>query len=209
MGIGYSLGNLGLVYLHQGDHAAAQQAFEESRTIFQAQGNTRHEAFALHNLGMVVSHQGHHALARSRFEASLRIKEQIGDKWGSASSLVYLAGVTRAQGELETTRELLRRSLVLRQELADWGGLAETLDGIAGYAAARRRPDEAARFLGAAEALRAARHVVLHTADRIARDGNAADARAQLGDEPFAKAWEYGRLLTGDEAVALALALVA
>jgi DNA-binding NarL/FixJ family response regulator len=76
------------------------------------------------------------------------------------------------------------------------------LAGMAGVAAAQGQAERSTRLFGAAEALFEAMGQVVEPGDRTEYDRNAAVARAQLGDHAFAAAWEAGRAMTIEQAIA-------
>jgi hypothetical protein len=80
------------------------------------------------------------------------------------------------------------------------------LEGLAALAVALAQPERAARLFGAAEALREAMGTPLPPAERGAHDRSVAAVRATMGDAAFAVAWAAGRVMSLEEAVALALA---
>ena len=69
------------------------------------------------------------------------------------------------------------------------------------------RPVAAARMFGAAEAVREAGEFVYETMESTSREGDLSALRDELGVSAFAVAWEAGRALSLDEAVAEALDL--
>ena len=79
---------------------------------------------------------------------------------------------------------------------------ARCLEGVASLAAMTGQIEQAARWLGAAEALREQTGRAHDPPLRPAYDQLVAKVRAGLGDAPFAVAWAAGRALP--EAVAIA-----
>jgi non-specific serine/threonine protein kinase len=103
----------------------------------------------------------------------------------------------------------LRESLTRRRDLGERPGIAECLDGLAAVAAQGDRQQDArraARLLGAADALRAEIGAPLAPGEQPRRAAVARSASARLGRKPFAAAWETGKALGLDRAIAEALA---
>ena len=69
------------------------------------------------------------------------------------------------------------------------------------------QPERAARLFGAADVLRESVGVPLPANERADHERYVDAVRAALGDESFAAAWDAGRALRLDEAIAEALAL--
>jgi hypothetical protein len=81
------------------------------------------------------------------------------------------------------------------------------LEKIADVFVAQQYPEQAARLLGAAEALRVATHVPVPPVDQTDYERTVAAARAHLDEATFAAAWAEGRAMTLEQAIDLALAV--
>lgn len=131
---------------------------------------------------------------------------QLGELYHIPGLLYRLANVAMCRGDKNRAVMLFRHSLILRKETGDKLGLVQTLAGLAGVAHGRRHYEQAARILGAAEALRATTGYHLSTADQSDYDRHVASTRAALGAKSFDAATARGRAMTLDEAVEYALA---
>jgi hypothetical protein len=80
------------------------------------------------------------------------------------------------------------------------------LAGLAGVAGMQGQPEWAARLFGAAEVLGEVLQQRPWGNHRIERERNVAIARAQLDEATFAAAWEAGRGLSLEQAIAEATA---
>jgi len=74
---------------------------------------------------------------------------------------------------------------------------------MADIALAQGQAEKAARFIGAAAALRASIRSVIDPADQPEYDRRITSLRAILGQERFSAAWDEGQALTLEQAVAL------
>jgi len=72
-------------------------------------------------------------------------------------------------------------------------------------AVSQNQPSRAAHLFGASEILYPPLRFEMSAKEREEHDQAVASARAALGEEAFAKAWEEGSKLTLNEAVAYAL----
>jgi hypothetical protein len=113
--------------------------------------------------------------------------------------------VTHAQGNYGAARAHWMESLAIHRERGSKGGIAKGLEGLAAVAVAQAQPERAARLFGAAEGLREAMGAPLPPSDRAEYDRDVAAARTALGEEAFAAAWQAGRAMSLDDAVAFAL----
>jgi predicted ATPase/DNA-binding CsgD family transcriptional regulator len=125
----------------------------------------------------------------------------------TAATLRYAEGVMAwHRGEFADAERLVREATV------QWHGCGDRMDACDGVellgvlAAARERFPDAARLLAAAEAARPPLRYLApgFTAHRAAAVQAASQARHILGDDRFTPAWEQGRGLTLDDAVAYA-----
>lgn len=86
------------------------------------------------------------------------------------------------------------------------GDLAISLRGLAAATLGQGEARNAACLWGASEALRQSVGVPIPLRERQEYDRQVAQARAALGEDVFAAAWEEGRTLTWEQAAAAALA---
>ena len=100
--------------LEIGEYAAARQAFEECRDIYQSLGYKRGVALAIHNLGETALKMGEYANARELLRESLRIRRHVGLPRGYPYSFELLAHVNESEGRYEQAVQLLAAAETLR-----------------------------------------------------------------------------------------------
>jgi hypothetical protein len=86
-----------------------------------------------------------------------------------------------------------RESLTLHAKLGNKLGLATCFAGLAQGASTKGQPEQVARLLGAATALREQVGAPRSPAETIADSQAITAARAALGEDAFARNWEQGR----------------
>jgi predicted ATPase len=204
-GAAFALSGLGTMALYQGDLAAARGFYEESLAVRRGLGDRRGIATSLANMGYVALRQGGLEEARSLLDESLAIQQELGDQWGVADALSGLGHVACRQGDWAAARSLLAEGLALRRALGDREGSVTCLEGLAVVAGAKSQTERAGRLFGAAATLREARSAPLPPPDRTYYERHVTAARAALGETAFAAAWNTGRALTWEQAVAAAL----
>jgi predicted ATPase/DNA-binding SARP family transcriptional activator len=101
-----------LLAIHE--YAAAQQAFEECRDIYQSLGYRRGVALAIQNLGGVAYDLGDYARARALFCDGLRIRRDLGLQRGYAYSFEFIADVDQREKRYERAVQLLAAADTLR-----------------------------------------------------------------------------------------------
>ena len=203
-GIAGSLNNLGNVIKDQGDYASARSLFEECLAIFRELGDRLGIAGSLNNLGNVIKDQGDYAAARSLFEECLAICRESGIRQGIAFPLNHLGTLAFHQGDYASARSLYEESLSIRRELGDKWGIVYSLEAFARLNLQENRSEQAAALWGAAQRLRKEIGFPLPPDEQDEYDRAVAAAREALGEEAFAAAWEEGRAMTLEQAVAYA-----
>jgi predicted ATPase len=203
-GVAQSLKRLGQLAEDRGDAVIARRRFEELVAIERQLGRRHDLASACRRLALTAWRQGDAATARSQFAESLALFEELGDRYEVSGSLLYLGELAHEQGDDTAARARFAESLALWQQSSDRHGLASYLVELGEVACARRRPERAARLLGAADALHATAGVVRGPRDRAAYDRVAAGARRLLGEVPFAAARAEGRSVPLDVALSAA-----
>jgi tetratricopeptide (TPR) repeat protein len=199
-----ALASLGNLAYDQGDLSAARAFHEKSLRIRQELGDRYGTASSLLNLGGIARAEGDLVAARALCENGRAIFQELGDGAGIGAALASQAKLAHDEGDTDAARGLYLESLALFQELKSRLEIAEVLEGLAAVDTSDAQPERAARLFGAAEALREAIGTPVPPADRGELERQVADARAALGDDRFAAAWAAGRVLTPEQAVALA-----
>ena len=200
-GIANALNNLGLVARDRGDAARAAALLEESLTLFRQGGNTRGAAWSLNGLGSVARDRGDTERAGVLLEEGLALCRELGDRRGIAWTLHNLGAVAHDRGDDGRAAALHREALGLGYDTADRSIVAACTEALAGVAVARGRAEQAARLLGAAEALREAIGSPLPPARRADYERDLAAVRAVLDEAAAAAAWAEGRALTPEQAL--------
>jgi hypothetical protein len=121
-------------------------------------------------------------------------------------ALYTLAEAAWASDEHGRAARYFREALVLASEAADKTSSAYCMQGLAAVAGARSETQRAARLLGAAEALlEAAGTPIYVTADHDLHQRVESAAREKLGEKQWTAAWDEGRAMGFEEAVAYTL----
>jgi tetratricopeptide (TPR) repeat protein len=94
---GIAMQNLGSIHAQRGDHAAAANAFEQSRALFEDAGYERGVAIATNNLGRLAHDTGDLGRAEDLLRAALDAAREVGDAELCALALLNLAQVRVAQ----------------------------------------------------------------------------------------------------------------
>jgi predicted ATPase len=197
---------LGLAVADEGDFSRARQLFDDNAKLFRAAGDEDNALFATRLLAWMHEELGDHERARALNEDNLGRARALPNKLIEGQTLGALASLALEQGRTRDAVSMMKDVLridrdrgVHLQTALDLSRFARAL-ALAGGAGA-----DAARLLASAETARD--EIGAGAPPWLAKLNEEAltTIRTQLDEGAFAGAWEQGRALTVDEAVALAL----
>jgi tetratricopeptide (TPR) repeat protein len=207
--LGVALGNLGVLALDQGHVVQAKERFEEALAIFRLVENPMGIAWILGELGRIAAREGNLAAAEARQHESLGLGRELGAPRVIAYAQRDLGRLARDRGQFAQSSERLHESLILASEMGELELSVALLGEVGKLAVARGEGGRAARLKGAELALRERFNVPLRAAHEAEPEAESeetlAQARALLGQEQFTRAWEQGRGMSLEQAVACAL----
>ena len=134
--------------------------------------------------------------------------------WSCAGSLAINGGLAfrsafwagrHTRGDWKRAIARLGESLEVRREIGDKSGCAWCLERLSEVALGQRQAEKAVRLLAAAAALRLSIGSVIDPVDRTEYERMRGSLRSQLSEQRFTAAWDEGRRLTLEQAVAYAL----
>jgi tetratricopeptide (TPR) repeat protein len=203
-GIASALLMLGSTYENVDWHRA-RDLWEESVRLFREADDQHQALFAARLLAWSYAELGDVEHARALHEDNLREARAAGNAHMEAQSLEALAFMAVDEGRPLDAVPMLEDALRIHCALRDPFRIAVAVGRFAGVLASARSPGPAAVLLSCSDAL----------LDEIGASGvpwvtrmlgeTRAAVGAQLDDVAFGQAWEQGRKLSADEAVALAL----
>jgi predicted ATPase len=185
----------------QRDFVRAGEEASTALAIFRDLGDVEGIAWSLISLGTVAHYQGNGEQAAELLAESLSLSERIGFREGIAWAAEQLGLLAATDGDLAAVF-MLRRSFDLHSELRDRWRLSSVLEDLASIALARADARQAARLLGAAEAMRDAIGTVIAPCERLQHNQTSQAVRTLLGDEAFDTALRQGALASPDELTA-------
>jgi predicted ATPase/DNA-binding SARP family transcriptional activator len=168
---------------------------------FRDLGDIEGAAWSLISLGTVARYQGDVERASVLLTESLALSEGIGFREGIAWSVEQLGLIAAVDGD-PAAISLLHRSLELHRELRDRWRMSSVLEDLAVIALAQDNAPQAARLLGAAEAIRETIGTVIAPCERLQHNQTTKTVRTALGDEAFDAALRQGQLASMDELTA-------
>src|SRR2546421_636521 len=125
-GEGSTLNNLGRVLNDLGQHAKAQEYYEQALNMFRETNNRRGEGWTLSNLGKTYYVQGQLDEARTYLDRALRMRREV-DRRGAGRTLNNLGEVYASMGQRERARECYEEALSINRAMGDREGEGKTL----------------------------------------------------------------------------------
>ncbi|MBT2206734.1 BTAD domain-containing putative transcriptional regulator [Actinomadura sp. NEAU-AAG7] len=194
----FSLSGLGRVALLDGDPAAAEDYHRRALRLAVGASDRVAEHFAEVGLALIARHRGDLDTAEAHLLPWLRwIRTQKGEP-GLALVLAELGFIAELRGDASAALAAHREGLESAREVGDPRAVALALEGIAGARVLGGAPDEAARLLGTAAALRASVGAPLPPAERTDVDRIAARARSVLGEARYEAEFRRGSATSPD-----------
>jgi predicted ATPase/class 3 adenylate cyclase len=185
--------------------AGAESHLEEIERLAQAQGNLWDMALATMSLGRLASLKRQFETARARYNRAAALFHEIGDEHFVTVARSELAHALRQAGHVDDALALYRQTLRAWQQLGHRAAVAHQLECLAMIVLGRGEHEWAARLLGTAEVLREVASSPRTPSEQDEYEGILDLLRGQLDEGALAAAWEEGRAMPSDRAVAYAL----
>jgi non-specific serine/threonine protein kinase len=198
-----ALQSLGDALMYTGDLAAAKAAYSECLTLMAAHPEAR---WLLNPLGWVALVEGDLDLAERVTEESLAYTRELGFPYPQAVALRLLGRVALGRNQLSLAAERYHEALSIMSDRGAQHEAGYCIAELAAVAAASGEAALAARWLAFEEAQRKRQRLGLSPDEASVRDEARQQARALLGDDAFAAAWDEGSGLTAGAAIAEAQA---
>jgi predicted ATPase/class 3 adenylate cyclase len=195
--------NLGFAFAMEGVMDRAEELFRRSKAMFDQLGERRGIGDALFALSFMDRLAGNAESARSKAEDSFRLHEKDGDFFGMLGATFALGRASAELGDLDRARSLFLRILEGAGQMGDRTSVAVILDNLADEEIARGHSPRAIRLAGASAALKEA--VGGQAPPELINLSDPRDAaRSTLSEEEIQAAWQEGRAMTLEAAVAYA-----
>ena len=207
LGMAHMLNNLGCEALELGELAYAEEVWQESLRVYRTFGDQRDLGNVLDNLGELAQLRGDYGEARRLHEESLALHRVVGDVRGIAVNFNNLGNTLCAVGDYAGAAAFFRESLLLCEGLGEKGVMVHSIEGQAMVVAAAGNGVKAAQLWGAAAALRDDLGVPATPSSRAQQGREQRRVRDNIGDEAWSGAWQKGREMPLEHAVATVLNL--
>jgi predicted ATPase/class 3 adenylate cyclase len=202
--IGYSLHACALVAYGQGDVGRAAEAWEEALRLHRESGYITFVPHLLHGLARLAMERDELERATMLCEEAAELFEQQDDNYGLLLCLIGLMRIAQRRGDTGQVVRLASEVLALGRTWGSRTAIRNVLESLASVARARGDPNRAARLFGAAETLRETLGQAPST-EHSRDEAEIATVHSELGEETFAAAWQDGRAMTLEQAIAYAM----
>ena len=179
----------------------ANRMFEESSAIFTRLGDVRSRLMVGTGIAATALIAGDLERARDTAEPLVADFRRLGMKFRLADTLGLLVALYLRLGDADNARNRLVESLSVWKVIGDVSAHAGILQFGAGLALLERRYVDAARLIGALQALRDGGEPFLTPSEVIGLSDPAGETRAALSPEAYAAAFAEGQAWTRDDAL--------
>jgi non-specific serine/threonine protein kinase len=200
-----ALDRLGRLAELEGDFSRAEKLLDEALALHRARGDRISIAWTLAALCLVARRQGAYERAISLGEESLALYRGLRDTSGLAFALHNVGRVAHLQHDLTRARSAFEESVRLWRDIGSREQAVRSLEGLAAVITAEGRPDRAVHLLAATAALDEVLGRAHSPAEQDVYEQLLAAARTDLNEEEFASAYNEGRAMSFEQAVAYAL----
>ncbi len=187
------------------DMNRARELYEESARGFLDAGDEHSALIVNRGLAWAYISLGERERGRALHEENLRRARALSNERIEAITLGALAMFVVEEGDVDRALAMLKESHRLHVKLNEPVQTSFDVCRFAGFLAGTGHPQTAARVLSSADALAADAGMDLRSWDPEFIDSIIGTIRESLDGDAFAEAWEQGRSLSADRAVALAL----
>jgi predicted ATPase/class 3 adenylate cyclase len=202
LAVGWTVG--GMLNALAGEAETAEAWFSEALEISERHGNREGSGLALGGLAQLAAGRGEMVVALDLYQRSLASFEAIGDRAEEARILSEMASTYLASGGGSQARRHFFESVQAHTDVGSVRGVAMSLLGLAATEAAELRPERAVQIAAAAEVYAQEEGIVVAYSDETPGRELVEQARAALSTDELARATEFGRRLTIEEALDLA-----
>jgi tetratricopeptide (TPR) repeat protein len=195
--------NMGVQSKTLNNISQAQRYYEQSLELSRAAGEIFCNAASLNNLAGILYIQGDLQSAQELFEQTLVIQRQLRSKVDIANVLGNLGLIAIQKNEAGKARELEMESLGIRRQTGNLDLMAISFSGLASVLNLEDQPFKAALLQGYVSEVVNKTESVLDYMEQMDFDRTAASLNAVMGEDSYRQAFQTGKTLTFEGALAL------
>jgi tetratricopeptide (TPR) repeat protein len=203
--LAFTLGILGYTVLSNGEVDAAQIFLDESLEINQRMNYKREMEFVLTAKSHLALIRGEYGQARVFLQEWAVLAEDMGNRMGYLWARARLGYVSLCEGNAAESRQILSETVENFHKDQNKSGLSFVLDKIASLYVVKAKPEYAAHLIGWSDVTRKEIGDPRPRLEQVDVDHDIEAIRGKIGNVAFEIAYNSGREMTLDEAVAFAL----
>lgn len=196
-----ALMHYGNLLIETGDFPVGRQVLEEGLEIHLAHGGSGIGFYG--NLGNALIYLGEYEQAEKMMTQHLDLCRQSEMQEWEAVGLYNLGRIALVRADYEATYAYFMQSLNIRRELNDLPGLLYDFLGVSFLAVALHQYEHASVLLGAYDGLSEQIGSRVLPADQLEYSRHCSTLRSKMGGEAFTAAYNTGRTLDWEQAMAL------
>jgi tetratricopeptide (TPR) repeat protein len=204
-GVAMCLGDLAQITVETGGFSSPGPFLEDAYLSYRQLGNQVGEAWMLWLYGKIALSQYDYQQASTYFEKSVTLYEKVGVLWSSWPH-VSLAYALLRQGDIVQAGKNFEICLQKFQKEDNVIGVIYTIEGLASLHVYQERPKHAAHLFAWADFRREELGDYRPSIEQIDVDKDMATCLAKMGEAAFSDAYEEGKKMSLEEAIAHALA---
>jgi predicted ATPase/DNA-binding SARP family transcriptional activator len=199
------LSMLGFYLVLAGDIESAQKYLDESNLVYQQLNTKKGKNILLTAYGQIALIRGDYEQARAHFQDNARLGNELGRRMDYLWSNARLGYVELRAGNISEARKVFAETAQEFQKDGSKSGVMYTLEGMSGLYVAVGKPENAARLIGWADATREEIGAARPYLEQADVDRDVAAVVTRIGRVAHVEAYNKGRAMALDEAVAYAL----
>jgi tetratricopeptide (TPR) repeat protein len=200
-----TLSTLGFMLVLNGNIESAQKYLDESNLLFQQLNIKGGKGHLLTAYGQIALMHGDYEQARAYFQENARLSDELGSRMDYLWAMARLGYVELRDGNISESRQIFGETIKNFHEDRNTIGVVFALEGMASLNITVGKTDQAAQLIGWADATREAIGEPHQSLEQADADRDIAAVVTRIGNAAFQDAYDKGRAMTLDEAVAYAL----
>ena len=197
---------LGNLRRRQGNTQAARETMLQALALTEEISDQLGQSIVLHNLGEMAQTARQYPEARGYFEASLKKSKALRDRRQAATTLFHLAQMHKQDNDTRKWHQCIEESAQLARQMKDLVLLSILAIDAAERFEGEGKPENAAMLLSCVESAREQQQIP-YSSEMLAAVEALKERLGAVGAWPGTSAAEEGKLLTLEEAAALASAV--
>jgi predicted ATPase/DNA-binding XRE family transcriptional regulator len=206
--IGEAVAYSAFISYRRGAYGRAEDLLDETLRLTQERTDAAPGAMVLQLLGDLALAQEQFERAKAHYQQAIDHFQTVSFAWGLSDAQAGLAGVSMCTGNLTRASALYAESLGRANDLDFTHLVASSVLGLAAVAAASGGLVEGARLLGAAEGMAASLGALIYPRDLRIHERCLTALTGALGEARLAAAREAGGMMSIEQAVIEAWAVV-